>query len=198
MPGPLQHYGLASSQCPKETWWGGDKWKDILGGQLHSTYSVSASYSSATQSLVDHGANGGIGGSDVWIIYKTPHHSVDVQGINNHQMIDIPIATVGGVINTQCREVIAIMHQYAYTGLDTSIHSSAQLNWYKNDVNDHSIKVGDSKESLHWKDMLFHSTLCKVYQGWLYAPILTRNGKTSLMLSSPVSWHGILANKTLI
>ncbi len=43
---------------------------------IHNTYSVSASCSSATQSLVDHGANGGIGGSDVQIIYKT-HHSMD-------------------------------------------------------------------------------------------------------------------------
>jgi len=102
---------------------------------IHNTYSVSASCSSATQLLVDHGANGGIGGSDVRIIYKT-HHSVDVQGINNHQMTDIPIATVGGVINTQHDEVIAIMHQYAYTGIGTSIHSSVQLEWYKNDVND--------------------------------------------------------------
>ncbi len=37
---------------------------------------------------------------------------MDVQGINNHQMTDIPIATVGSVINTQHGEVIAIMHQY--------------------------------------------------------------------------------------
>jgi len=70
------------------------------------------------------------------------HHSVDVQGINNHQMVDIPIATVGDVINTQCGEVIAILHQYAYTGIGTSIHSPAQLELYKNDGNDKSIKVG--------------------------------------------------------
>jgi len=56
-------------------------------------------------------------------------------------MTDIPIATVGGFINTQCGEVVAIMLQYAYIGLGTSIHSSAQLEWYRNDVNDHSIKV---------------------------------------------------------
>jgi len=110
--------------------------------QVHlHTYSVSASKSSSTQSLVDCGANGGIGGSDVRVIHKT-HHSVDVQGINNHQMVDIPIATVGGVINTQRGEVIAILHQYAYTGVGTSIHSPAQLEWYKNDVNDKSIKAG--------------------------------------------------------
>jgi len=34
------------------------------------------------------------------------------------------------------------MHQYDYTGLGTSIHWPAQLEWYKKDVNDHSIKVG--------------------------------------------------------
>jgi len=108
--------------------------------QVHlHTYSVSASKSSSTQSLVDRGANGGIGGSDVRVIHKT-HCSVDVQGINNHQMVDIPIATVGGVINTQRGEVIAILHQYA--GVGTSIHSPAQLEWYRNDVNDKSIKVG--------------------------------------------------------
>jgi len=65
-----------------------------------------------------------------------------VQGIDaNHQMVDIPISTVGAVINTQHGEVIAILHQYAYTGIGTSIHSPAQLAWYKN-VNDKSIKVG--------------------------------------------------------
>jgi len=46
------------------------------------------------------------------------------------------------LFNTQCGEVIAILHQYAYTGVGISIHSPAQLDWYKNDVNDKSIKVG--------------------------------------------------------
>ncbi len=105
-------------------------------------YSVSASKSSSAQSLVDHGANGGIGGSNVHVIHKIHHHSVDMQGIDNHQMVDIPIAIMGGVINTQCGEVIAILHQHAYTGIGTSIHSPAQLEWYKNDINDKSIKVG--------------------------------------------------------
>jgi len=57
---------------------------------IHSTYSVYASCSSATQPLVDHGADGGIDGPDVQSIYKT-HCSVDVQAINNHQMTDIPL-----------------------------------------------------------------------------------------------------------
>jgi hypothetical protein len=51
---------------------------------------------------------------------------------------DVAIGTVGAVVNT---EVIAIMHQYAYTGKDGTIHSSGQLEWCGNDVNDHSIKI---------------------------------------------------------
>jgi len=56
--------------------------------------------SSSAQSLIDHGVNGGIGGSDVSIIHKT-HHSIDGHSIDNYQMVDIPIATVGDAINTQ-------------------------------------------------------------------------------------------------
>jgi len=126
---------------------------------LHNTYSASASRSSATQSLVDCGTNGGIGGSDVHVIYKT-HHSVDVQGINNHQMVNITIATVDGVINTQHGKVIAILHQYAYTGLGTSIPSPAQLEWYKNDVNNHSIKVGRFQKITKLGGLYYSPQLC--------------------------------------
>jgi hypothetical protein len=34
------------------------------------------------------------------------------------------------------------MHQYAYTGKGKTIHSSGQLEWYKQEVDDKSIKVG--------------------------------------------------------
>jgi hypothetical protein len=67
------------------------------------------------RSLVDHEANGGIAGDDVRIIAKTGQ-TVDIQGIDNHRINKIPIVTAGGVINTQKGPVIAIMHQYAYTG----------------------------------------------------------------------------------
>jgi len=79
-------------------------------------------------------------------------------------MVDIPIATVGGVINTQCGEVIAILHQYAYTGIGTSIHSLAQLEWYKNNVNDKSTKVG----GLQWITTLDgYTTPSILFKGFL-------------------------------
>jgi hypothetical protein len=62
--------------------------------------------------LIDRGANGGVAGSDTWLIDKSLH-SVHIQGIDDHMIKDIPIGTVGAVVNTQRGEVIAIMHQYA-------------------------------------------------------------------------------------
>ena len=49
--------------------------------------------------------------------------------------------TAGRVVKTQHGPAIAILHQYAYTGQGKTIHSSGQLEWYKNDVNDKSVKV---------------------------------------------------------
>ena len=80
--------------------------------------------------MVDRGANGGVGGSDVRIIYKSDR-SVNITGIDDHEMKNIPIGTVGAVVKSQCGEVIAIMNQYAITGRGKTIHSSAQLEHFQ-------------------------------------------------------------------
>jgi hypothetical protein len=97
-----------------------------------------------SSSLVNHGANGGIAGDNVCIIEKTLQN-VDIQGIDNHQLNSIPIVTAGGVVQFQCGPVIAILHQYAYVGRGCSIHSSGQLEWYKNSVDDCSINTAGSQ-----------------------------------------------------
>jgi hypothetical protein len=89
--------------------------------------------------LIDRGTNGGVTGSDTRLIDKSLH-SVHIQGINDHMIKDVPIGIVGEVVNTQRGEVIAIMHQYVYTGKGGTIHSSGQLKWCGNNINDHSIK----------------------------------------------------------
>ena len=105
-------------------------------------YSVSVSHACSKRgALVDRGANGGIGGEDVRVIAKTDRH-VDIQGIDNHRVNDTPIATVGGVVHTQKGDVIAIMHQFAYTGKGKTILSSGQLEAFNQTVHDKSAKVG--------------------------------------------------------
>ena len=47
---------------------------------------------------------------------------------------NIPIETVGGVIQTLTSEAIGIFHKYSFTGRGTSIHSSPKLEHYGNKV----------------------------------------------------------------
>jgi hypothetical protein len=97
--------------------------------------------------LIDCCANGGVAGSDTQLIDKSLH-SVHIQGINDHMIKDVPIGTVSAVVNTQPGEVIAIMHQYVYTGKGGTIHSSGQLEWCGNDVNNRSIKIDGGRQRL--------------------------------------------------
>jgi len=56
-----------------------------------------------------------VAGDDVCIIDKSDP-TVDVRGIDDHQITNIPIVTAGGVVNTQHGPAMAIPHQYAYIG----------------------------------------------------------------------------------
>ena len=116
-----------------------------VSGNVHNIiYKVTAYDTSYESSLVDRGANGGIAGNDVRIIEKL-HRHVDVQGIDNHQITHIPIVTAGGVTKTQRGNIILILHQYAYVGKGTSIHSSPQIEAYHNKVDDRAIKLGGTQ-----------------------------------------------------
>jgi hypothetical protein len=107
-------------------------------------YCVSTHHTTnCAMSVADRGANGGVAGNDVRVIFKT-NRTVDIRGIDNHQVTNIPIGTVGGVVNSQKGSIIIIMHPYDLMGKGTSIHSPCQLKAYHNDVNDKSIHVNVS------------------------------------------------------
>jgi hypothetical protein len=74
-------------------------------------------------SLVDRGANGGVAGNNIRVIFKT-NCTVYSCGIDNHQVTNIPIGTVGGIVNSQNSSYIIIMHHYALMGKGTLIHLS--------------------------------------------------------------------------
>ena len=52
------------------------------------------------QQLVDHGANGGLAGSDMRVIHKT-HRKINIQGIDNHEVTDLDVVTAVKVGGTQ-------------------------------------------------------------------------------------------------
>ena len=118
------------------------------------TYRHSQARTKSNGALVDRRANGGIYGSDVRI-QLTTSRTVDVQGIDNHQITDIPIVTAGGVTRTQRREVIIILHQYAYVHGGKTIHSCDQMEMFQNDDNDKSLKVPGRKQCITTLDGYF-------------------------------------------
>ncbi len=63
-------------------------------------YSVSSHKSRRVGLLVDRGTNDGIAGDNICIIEKSDQ-MVNVRGIDNYQITNIPIVTAGGVIKTQ-------------------------------------------------------------------------------------------------
>ena len=109
--------------------------------KMHVTYNVSSHRSIDRQSLVDRGSNGGVAGNDVRVISKS-HRKVDIRGIDNHQLNDVEIGTVGAYVDTQRGPIIAVFHQYALFGKGNTIHSPGQLEMWNNNVNDKSIHVG--------------------------------------------------------
>jgi hypothetical protein len=126
----------------------GQTWtREVNAHETNTVYSVSASRTKRPGALVDRGANGGVAGEDVRVIQEL-HRTVDVQGIDNHQIVDIPIVIAGGVINTQRGPAIAILNQYAYIGKGKTIHSSGQLEWFGQDVNERSIKVANGSQRI--------------------------------------------------
>ena len=96
------------------------------------------------QQLVDRGANGGLAGSDMRVIHKT-QHKINIQGIDNHEVTGLDVVTAAPLLNTSQGKVIGIFNEYAYLGKGSSIHSSGQLEWFKTNVDEKSVKVGGTQ-----------------------------------------------------
>ena len=93
---------------------------------------------------MDRGANGGLAGSDMRVIYKT-HRKINISGIDNHELTGLDVVTAATLLNTSLGKVIGIFNEYAYLGKGSSIHSSGQLEWFKTLVDEKSIKVGGTQ-----------------------------------------------------
>ena len=96
------------------------------------------------QQWVDHGANGGLVGSDMRVIHKT-HRKINIQGIDNHEVTGLDVVTAATLLNTSQGKVIGIFNEYAFLGKGLSIYSSGQLEWFKTNVDEKSVKVGGTQ-----------------------------------------------------
>ena len=96
------------------------------------------------QQLVDCGANGGLAGSDMRVIHKTLR-KINIQGIDNHDVTGLDVVTAATLLNSSQGKVIGIFNEYAYLGKGSSIHSSGQLEWFKTNDDEKSVKVGGTQ-----------------------------------------------------
>ena len=96
------------------------------------------------QQLVDRGANGDLAGSDMRVIHRT-YCKINIQGINNHEVTGLDVVTAATPLNTSQGKVIGIFNEYTYLGKGSSIHLSGQLEWFKTNVDEKSVKVGGTQ-----------------------------------------------------
>ena len=114
-------------------------------GNAHITYHVAQANQLQHTSFVDRGANGGLAGSDVRV-FNTSSRQCTVTGIDNHEIPGLDIVQCAALVSTNYGIVNLIMNKYAYYGNGHSIHSSRQVEWHINVVDDKSVQVGGQQK----------------------------------------------------
>ena len=135
----LQAYNIMTSPFSDTT-----PQRSINSVHTHLLYHVAQAKQAQHGSLVDRGANGGLAGSDVRILSKSSRKCT-VTGIDQHQINGLDIVQCAALVKTNHGYVNLIMNEYAYYGKGHTIHSSGQIEWNKNQVDDRSVKVGGSQ-----------------------------------------------------
>ena len=107
----------------------------------HFTYHIAQASQAKHGSLVDRGANGGLAGSDVRILSRSSRKCT-VTGIDSHELQGLDVVQCAALVQTNHGIVNLIMNEYACYGKGHTIHSSGQIEWFKNSVDDRSVQAG--------------------------------------------------------
>ena len=118
--------------------------RSINSVHTHLFYHIAQAKQAQHGSLVDRGANGGHAGSDVRIL-SISSRKCTVTGIDQHQINGLDIVQCAALVKPNHGYVNLIMNEYAYYGKGHTIHSSGQIEWNINQVDDRSVKVGGSQ-----------------------------------------------------
>ena len=110
----------------------------------HFTYHVAQASQAKHGSLVDRGPNGGLAGSDVRILSGSSRKCT-VTGIDSHELQGLDVVQCAALVETNHGIVNLIMNEYACYGKRRTIHSSGQIEWFKNPVDDSLSKLVENK-----------------------------------------------------
>ena len=107
----------------------------------HCTYHVAQASQAKHGSLVDRGANGGLAGSDVRI-HSRSSRKCTLTGIDSHELQGLDVVQCAALVESNHGIVNLIINEYDCYGKRHTIHSSGQIEWFKNSVDDRSGQVG--------------------------------------------------------
>ena len=120
----------------------------------HYTYHVAQASQAKHGSLVDRDANGGLARSDVRILSRSSRKCIAI-GVNTHELQGLDVVQDSALVETNHGTVNFIMNEYACFGIGYTIHSSGQIEWFKNSVDDRSVQVGGKQSIALLMAMLF-------------------------------------------
>jgi len=91
--------------------------------------------------LVDRGANGGTLGNDAKVIFKR-NKTAGGTGVDNHELNSLPMVDATTKTIADKGPVILVLRNCACHGLNRTLHSAGQIEWFQNKVCDALMKVG--------------------------------------------------------
>ena len=156
----------------------------------HFTYHIAQASQAKHGSLVDRGANGGLAGSDVRILSRSSRKCT-VTGVDSHELQGLDVVQCAALVETNHGLVNLIMNEYACYGKGQTIHSSGQIEWFKNSVDDRSVQVG-GKQRICTIDGYAMPLTCR--DGLMYLSILGKptdkdlERYPALHLTGPHEW----------
>ena len=107
----------------------------------HFTYHIAQVSQAKHGSLVHRGANGGLALSDLRILSRSSR-KYTVTGIDSHELQVLDVVQCADLIETNNGIVNLIMNEYACYGQGHTIHSTGQIELFKNSLDDRSVEVG--------------------------------------------------------
>ena len=148
--------------------------------------------------LVDRGANGGLAGSDMRVIYKT-HRKINISGIDNHEVTGLDVVTAATLLNTSLGKSLASSINMPTLGRDPPSIHQVNLNGLRPLLMKNPSKLVAPNLSLLWMDILSLSSSEMV---WPMPPPLEdpqiRTWTHILMSSSHLLMNGIPQSLTMI
>ena len=116
-----------------------------------------------------------------------------VTGIDSHELQGLDVVQCAALVETNHGIVNLIMNEYACYGKGHTIHSSGQIEWFKNSVDDRSVQVG-GKQRICTIDSYAMPLTCR--GGLMYLSILGKptDKDLGILLSWTIPTHLVMGS----